>query len=473
MTGSKHITVRISRYLLRKRWSVTVLLALFYAVFEFIEHPPAGHGVDLDFLSELLILAGVFPLTFGITLTLLARAEAERSRAVHHLNRHHELNQQLINSLNWDELARVLVRFPRTIAPLLGVSLLVYDEASTTFELAAEWWYSDGAPPPKPSTFLDSCRACIAAQSRHSSALIHCDSTESPCAGPRCTPEQCNRYCLPLMHGGQLIALLQLHSAPGYLLTGDQIEMLNSLAHPMALAIDSARPRPSDSIRAAAVRAERRRIARQLHDILGQNLSYLTLKLSQLTGDDALQEIAAVREEVERMRDIANEAYEQVRGTLITLRPDNSIDLATALLALAQTVGNRAGFQVELTSEGRPRSLPAQVRHQVLDIFREALANVEKHANAQRVVIDLQWAEDMLRIDFVDDGQGFDPDAIVSNGHFGLAIMRERAEEIGGRLTLVSRPNLGTELTLQLPLTTGFRHIPEGKGQNGDENLTR
>jgi len=92
------------------------------------------------------------------------------------------------------------------------------------------------------------------------------------------------------------------------------------------------------------------------------------------------------------------------------------------------------------------------VQQQVLYLFQEVLTNVAKHAKAQQVGIDLLWSETALTVKLSDDGQGFDPEIIQPEGHFGLMLMRERAREINGRLTLTSNPAAGTNLTLWLPL---------------------
>jgi signal transduction histidine kinase len=137
---------------------------------------------------------------------------------------------------------------------------------------------------------------------------------------------------------------------------------------------------------------------------------------------------------------------------LAAARPSNSTDLATALQAQAQSARNRARFRVHFTNEGQPRPMSPIVQHQVLYIFQEAMSNVVRHANAQHVELSLVWAEDTLTIMLSDDGCGFDPTSALADGHFGLTIMQERAEEINGFLSITSRPAVGTELTLRLSL---------------------
>lgn len=197
---------------------------------------------------------------------------------------------------------------------------------------------------------------------------------------------------------------------------------------------------------------ERARIARNLHDSLGHNLGYLHLKLDQLAGSDALGEMTGLRGELAQMREVANAAYETVRGMLAASLPSYSSDLAAALLVQARSVGQRGGFQVQLTSEGQPRTLPPIVQQQLLYLFQEALINVEKHANAHQVDISLVWSEDALTITLSDDGCGFETGTPRRDTHFGLAIMQERAQEISGQLSITSYPDIGTELTLRLPL---------------------
>jgi len=153
-----------------------------------------------------------------------------------------------------------------------------------------------------------------------------------------------------------------------------------------------------------------------------------------------------------QMRNVANKAYELVRNMLAAARPSNSADLARALLAQTKSVGTRAFFKVQLTSAGRVSPLSPVVQQQVLYIFHEALNNVEKHANAQAVNINVTWLEETLLITFSDDGCGFETDALQTEGHFGLMIMQERAEEINGHLSLTSNSGTGTKITLRVPL---------------------
>jgi two-component system nitrate/nitrite sensor histidine kinase NarX len=204
--------------------------------------------------------------------------------------------------------------------------------------------------------------------------------------------------------------------------------------------------------REAALESERSRIARELHDSLGQNLGYLCLKLDNLATGDNIAGVETTGRELAQMRDVANESYELVRHMIAAARSTNSDDLAGVVLAQAKLVGHRASFEVGLTMEGRSRALSPIVQQQLLYIIQEALSNVEKHAQAQQVDIKLVWSKAMLSISIADDGHGFDTNMPRPDGHYGLTIMQERAEEIQGLLTISSDPGTGTALTLQLPV---------------------
>lgn len=210
-----------------------------------------------------------------------------------------------------------------------------------------------------------------------------------------------------------------------------------------------------ETIRTVTAEAERRRIARQIHDTVGQDIAYLRFRLEQMAGDGTPKD-GTVGQELEQMRALAGAAYERVRATLTSLRSANSMELAATLLDQAQQFGSRAGFKVRLFSQGQPCPLASEARDQILYIFQEALANIEQHAAATRVDIRLIWMDNSLEIRLSDDGCGFSPGALAERSGkpaaSGLDIMHEMAEELGGHLTVHSQPGAGTTVTLHLPL---------------------
>jgi signal transduction histidine kinase len=105
--------------------------------------------------------------------------------------------------------------------------------------------------------------------------------------------------------------------------------------------------------------------------------------------------------------------------------------------------------------------LAADVQRKILLIMREAISNIEKHAQAKIVNLSLLWEEPDLIITLDDDGIGFDTDAILGFGHFGLQIMNQRIKEINGSIELVSSPGQGSKIILHCPLNVQHAVLPE------------
>jgi signal transduction histidine kinase len=449
MLRATDLAVKVRGQLLARRWLIVALAALLATIVEVGEHQLGGlRDLDPDFVREILLFGVLGPLTIGIILTLLATTTSERIQAIRRLSQQRSLSQQLASFQGWNDLITFVAQYPHVLVSAVQTCLLVADQELGGFEAVAEWRHPDESP-----TDLDSlrtsgqCRACASAQGAAAAGLYRCRCGET--SGPR---QASSRYCLPLEYGASTIGLLSLQFPSGVSPSADQIDVLNGIAPTLALAIHDARPERSAAIRAEATEAERKRIAQDLHDTLGQSLGYLHFKLDQLSGDGVLREIGAIRQELERMRDVANESYEQVRSTLTDLQAPPSTDLATCLLKRAQSAADRVGFEVQLASQGQPWTLPLQVQRQILYLFREALSNVEKHADARHVDINLVWVADSLEIRLCDDGRGFEPTVARANGHFGLSIMHERAQAVGGELRLISSPGSGTQVAFTLPV---------------------
>lgn len=203
--------------------------------------------------------------------------------------------------------------------------------------------------------------------------------------------------------------------------------------------------------RAVAIREERERISRHLHDTIGQSLAYLQLNLTKFTAPGMFVEASSMRRDLERMRDISNEAYQQVRQTVLTMQENGSLNLAEALSKQAQEIAEQAELELDFFTEGQAHHLPPLVQRKIQFIFREALHNIKRHAHATAVSLCLTWQPKVLIIDLKDNGAGFDTRKDVPYGHFGLLIMAQRAEEIAAELTITSAPGKGTHVYLRYP----------------------
>jgi signal transduction histidine kinase len=445
------IAVEVSKQFLKRRWLIMLFVAIGVVIIEVLEHSASNDSfvIDPNFLRETALFGVFLPIAWGLILTLLMQTDRERVKAEYNLDKQHELSRNLNNASRWDELTDNIVRFPSGILPVISAALHVYNPENDRYELAAEWSI-DGLSRANltPMLFPNACHACEVNYAENMAALSTCPQVHS-----LVSTRAYHQYCLPLIHGELTVALLHFDLPMDQIMTGEQTHVLKSATNEMALALESARLQRSVISQAEATEAERRRISQNLHDTLGQNVSYLRLKLDQMTGEDALLEISQIKEELERMRDIAEDAYQQVRGTLADLHPTASAKLTQTLIESTHPYTHRNGFKVDLQITGDEQDLTPHVKRQVLFICREALNNIEKHAQATQVSLTLNWTSSSLTVKIRDNGVGFDAERLDGREHYGLSIMRERAEDIQGRITYFSQPdNGGTEISLWVPL---------------------
>ena len=191
-------------------------------------------------------------------------------------------------------------------------------------------------------------------------------------------------------------------------------------------------------------------IARDLHDTIGQNIGYLRMKLEHLAENKSIKK-SDMQSEMQIMTRAANESYDLIRGTLAILQSGESSDQFRVFSRYAEQIEERSSIKVEFSINGDPGSLSAKRMRQLFYIFREALTNIEKHAQASQVSIRIVWDENCLRLAVSDDGMGFDPLNIQYGSHYGLKFMRERAELLNGSLNIQSAVGAGTKLMVQVP----------------------
>jgi signal transduction histidine kinase len=149
------------------------------------------------------------------------------------------------------------------------------------------------------------------------------------------------------------------------------------------------------------------------------------------------------------LRRLTRSAQAEMRALLAELRPSTIIesDLDELLHLLGNALSGRIDIPVVITVTGEVL-LPAKVQVAFYRVCQEALSNIAKHAKANRVEINLKQEGDMVELHIHDDGIGFDSEQIFS-GHYGLEMMRERAESVGAHLSITSQPGHGTELTIR------------------------
>lgn len=228
-----------------------------------------------------------------------------------------------------------------------------------------------------------------------------------------------------------------------------QIQLLETLGKHIGISVGVTRR--VTQRRRLALLDERSVIARELHDSLAQSLSYLRIqvtRLSMLRGSDAGEQ--AVNEVLGELKEGVGAAYRQLRELLTTFRLQmDGRGLASALADTVAEFNGRSDVDIGLDNrmEGSPFSVNEEIH--VLQIIREALANVMYHSHATQATVRLyKTQENEYVVDIEDDGIGIPPQAKRTH-HYGLAIMRERSSSLGGELSIEPRSSKGTRVRLR------------------------
>lgn len=206
---------------------------------------------------------------------------------------------------------------------------------------------------------------------------------------------------------------------------------------------------------------ERRRLARELHDGIGQILTALANQLQRIHDDARVTENLGLGQRLADALEITRGALHDTRELSRLLRPTllDDLGLEAALNWLGRTLSERAGIRIEVHSTLGERRLAADVETLVFRITQEALTNVMRHSAASEVQILLACGGGILKLQVRDDGRGFDPETVVAaqSGHFGLVGMRERAARLGATLTIDGQPGRGTTVEVKVPLPAPAR----------------
>jgi signal transduction histidine kinase len=194
---------------------------------------------------------------------------------------------------------------------------------------------------------------------------------------------------------------------------------------------------------------ERRRIARELHDEIGQTLTGLKLTLE---GHDRLSSEAAAGR-LARARELAVELLRGVHDLSLDLRPAilDDLGLQPALLWLTERYRDQTGVHVVLRCAGLEGRLRSEVETAAYRIVQEALTNVARHAGVDRATVECALEDGRLRVEVVDHGRGFQVDAVPAGQSSGLVGMEERVRSTAGRIWVNSTVGRGTTVVAELP----------------------
>ncbi len=262
----------------------------------------------------------------------------------------------------------------------------------------------------------------------------------------------------PITRGGEAIGYLALASRSRREFGSAEREMLDALATQAGIALEAAHLH--QEIQALAIRGERARIAREMHDGLAQVLGYVNTKSQAVEGLLEASRTSEARAQLTELAAAARSVYVDVREAILNLTAPSpeGMNLGAALedYASRYAESSKLAVRTQVAPDAAEAPVSAATKAEVFRIVREALTNVRKHASANRVLIAVERDERDLIVRVADDGRGFDP-SLVGVGpenwpHFGLAGMRERAATVGGRIEWRSNPGSGTEIELHVPL---------------------
>jgi PAS domain S-box-containing protein len=263
---------------------------------------------------------------------------------------------------------------------------------------------------------------------------------------------------VPMMIAGRLEGAIGLRFKQQRTFQTEQIELAQALTNQAMLMIRLGEL--SAQSREAAVVGERNRIARDIHDTLAQGFTGVIVQL-EAAEDASRRGLGREAEQhVITARSLARESLSEARRSVQALRPQPLEEggITNALRVLFEKLTAGVALQAEFKLLGAPRALPPEWEENLFRIAQEVLTNALRHAQASRIIATIAFGSDDVRLEFDDDGRGFDP-AARSEG-YGLLGMRERVHAMDGQMEVRSSKSRGTKVSIRLPAAS-----PDAAGQ--------
>jgi signal transduction histidine kinase len=256
---------------------------------------------------------------------------------------------------------------------------------------------------------------------------------------------------VPIVAKGDIIGafyLTEKEGAAGFDHADEKV--ITVLAAHAAIAIENARL--FEASRELSVIEERNRLARELHDAMTQNLFSLSLT-AEAAGGLVRTDPGRAEAEIDHVRRLARETQAELRSLIFELRPPRleTDGLVATVGKDLEVLGRAHGLKADLRVHGAPE-LASAAEVELYRIVQEALNNAVRHARAESVAVDVNATDGTVTVTVRDDGVGFDPAArAIRERRLGLTSMRERAESLGGTLTIESAPRSGTTVRVEVP----------------------
>ena len=258
----------------------------------------------------------------------------------------------------------------------------------------------------------------------------------------------------PLIAEGKILGALFLGSTQPKTLNQHHTELLATIAHQIALAIRNTQL--YDQLGQMAALKERHRLSREFHDGLAQTLGFLNLQAEQIEQMIVANQNASAKDEIQELRKNIHAAYADVREAIdgLQIRLDEPGQLAVRLKGYTDEFTRQTGITTEFTTNPEDLTTKPEYAIQLLRIAQESLTNIRKHAHANRATVSLGAVESHILLVITDDGMGFPTTGPGERLYrsYGLTMMRERAEGIGGSFSVATSPGQGTRITVSVPI---------------------
>lgn len=317
------------------------------------------------------------------------------------------------------------------------------------------------------------CHAMLVTRESSGAARVFAYPAGGPAGAPRCAVETAMRdgvavdamtadadslLIVPLAHLGTPVGTLCLgrayETAAPFAPVDERIASM--FATHAALVVQN--DRLYEEIRTLAIEAERQALAREMHDSLAQVLAFVNAKAQAVEQYLRNADVAAARQQMAELSAAAREVYADIREGIAALRVDVAGKTLHQLIDESAAQFNESTglrVRVDWSAGGTELELPPAAEVQLLRIMQEALANARRHSGAETVDITVSTARGRLRLVVADNGRGFDTGDRTHDGRprFGLQTMAERAQAIGGELTVESATGTGTRISTTVPVT--------------------
>jgi signal transduction histidine kinase len=386
----------------------------------------------------------------------LRKAHEELERRVEQLSTMQEIARELNASLDLDRVLNLVLELTTQVISAHAGVIALLDKGRGGLFIAA----MQGFPPhaevyrfqPWPLE-----RGIVGWVARTGQPSLVADVTQDSHYVP-ISPSTRSQLTVPLLAKGQVIGVIALASSRLAGFGEEDLGYLSSLVDQAAIAINNAQLLAQAE--ELAIAEERNRIAREMHDGLVQNLAALLLKVQRSQKLIDADPVTAKRE-LSRVETTLQQDTRELRRLILALRPRDLEELGfpSALHRLIHEFEAEIGITIHLSGVEDDPCLSWELEFVLFRVVQESLRNVQKHAQAKNVWIDLfSPSPSTASLTIRDDGRGFDSAGVMadyqSREHLGLLHMRERVEALGGTLAVETVPTSGTRVAVTLPITT-------------------